>query len=73
MFSGLLKEVSIRKSLRHFGVILHSNPIILISLFHPCFILTPLICISSPAELYSFQTAFFSVLFITFAVEQTKI
>lgn len=72
MFAGILKEVSIRKSLLHFGIILHSNPIIFIPLFHPCFILTPLVCISSPPELYSFQTAFSSVLFIILAVEQTQ-
>ncbi len=71
MFAGILKEVSIRKYLLYFGTILHFNPIILIPLFHPCFIWTPLVCISSLADLYSLQTAFSSVLLIFFAFEKT--
>ncbi len=66
MFAGILKKVSIRKYLLYFGTILNFNPIILIPLFHPCFIWTPLVCISSLADLYSFQTAFSSVLLIYF-------
>ncbi len=66
MFAGILKKVSIRKYLLYFGTILHFNPILLIPLFHPCFIWTPLVCISSLADICSFQTAFSSVLLIYF-------